>query len=175
MREPWGAGHETKPSLSQTVSSARFLFRVGSWAKLQGVLAAQQFECNSDVLGLFVGLAWKAGKAQSIMTGDFGPEQSTSLFKCSSAAGLNALEPSPKAPIKTVLYRGGTMDPTLSYGMAWTEKKDVAAFFATRMNENVPVVLSTRTADNQVLARFKHESEVVLPYEPSRPFEIEFL
>jgi len=59
--------------------------------------------------------------------------------------------------------------------MSWTDDYDEAVFFANRQPEGLPVIVSTQTKDNRVLVRFEHEREVVLPYDPKRPFEVEFI
>lgn len=166
---------QTNPELDTKLTQDSFVLCGNAWAKLQFVLAARHFNCNADILGFLVTTAWKEGKGQSIMTANFGPELSTSLFRASSEQGLNVLEQKPSKPVAKVLYRGGNMDPRLSHGMAWTEDRKTAEFFATRLGAKVPVILSTRTADNEILARYKHENEVVLPYDPKRPFQVEFV
>lgn len=165
---------ETRPDLDDRLTQNSFAISSCAWAKLQFVLAARHFNCNADVLGMLVASAWKTGHAQSIMTANFGPTISTSLFRASSSIGLNSVETAPSHPVGKTLFRGGDMDPRLSHGMAWTEDRDMAVFFATR-GSKVPVVLSTKTTNNEVLARFKHEDEVVLPYDPKRPFEVTFV
>lgn len=166
---------ETRPELDDRLTESAFAVCSCAWAKLQFILAAKHFGCNADVLGMLVASAWKTGHAQSIMTANFGPRYSTAVFRASSLRGLNSVEKAPKKSVGKTLFRGGDMDPRLSHGMAWTEDRDMAVFFATRLNPKVPVVLSTKTTDNDVLARFEHEDEVVLPYDPKRPFEVTFL
>jgi hypothetical protein len=81
----------------------------------------------------------------------------------------------PSKAISKTLYRGGGFCPSLSHGMSWTEDRDMAVFFAKRLNKTTPIVLTTKTSANRVLARFDHESEAVLAYDTNRPFEVAFV
>lgn len=166
---------ETRPDLDDRLTQNSFAICSCAWAKLQFVFAARHFNCNANVLRMLVASAWKTGHSQSIMTANFGPTISTSLFRASSSIGLNSFETAPSRTVGKTLFRGGGMDPRLSHGMAWTEDRDMDVFFATRLSSKVPVVLSTKTTDNEVLARFQHEDEVVLSYDPKRPFEVTFV
>jgi len=157
------------------LSESSILYTGSSWTKLQFVLAASHHAADPGLLGLFVGHAWKAGKGQSILTANFEFETCSRWLEASSERGLNAVEPAPTKPIGKILYRGGAFCPTLAHGMAWTEDEDMAKFFATRLSKETPIVVSTRTEANNVLVRYQHESEVVLPYDPAREFEIEFV
>lgn len=157
------------------LSEKSLLYASSPWTKLQLVLAASQHAFDPDLLGLFVGHAWKEGNAQSILTANFEFGTCSRWLEASSKRGLNAVEPAPTKPIGKTLFRGGAFCPTLAHGMAWTEDKDMAEFFATRLSQKTPIVVSTRAAANRVLVRYQHESEVVLPYDPAREFEIEFL
>lgn len=152
-----------------------FIWRSGPWAQLQFVLAAKHFKSNPGTLGRFVSRAWKTGKGQSIMTANFDFKTCTKLFEASSQQGLNMDESAPRKPIRKTLYRGGGFCPLLSHGMSWTEDRDMAVFFAKRLNKETPIVLATKTSANRVLARFEHESEAVLAYDTKRPFEVEFV
>lgn len=153
-----------------------FFLRLASpWAKLQFVLAAEHYQADSDVLGLVVGNAWKEGRGQSIMTANFDFLRCSRWLEASSERGLNAIHAAPKKPIGKTLFRGGSLCPSLPHGMAWTEDRDQAVFFAERLSKGAPVIVSTHTADNRVLVRYEHESEVVLPHDPNRPFEVEFI
>lgn len=59
--------------------------------------------------------------------------------------------------------------------MSWTDDKATAVFFAKRHANKTPIVVSTRRSDNEVLARYSDEKEVVLAYDKDRPFKLEFL
>ncbi|WP_299284517.1 hypothetical protein [uncultured Tateyamaria sp.] len=152
-----------------------FIWRSGQWAQLQFVLAAIHYKSNPDTLGRFVSSAWKTGKGQSIMTANFDFKTCSELFEASSQRGLNMEESAPTKAISKTLYRGGALCPSLSHGMSWTEDRDMAVFFAKRLNKETPIVLSTKTSANRVLARFEHESEAVLSYDTKRPVQVEFL
>jgi len=152
-----------------------FIWRSGPWAQLQFVLAAIHYKSNADTLGRFVSRAWKTGNGQSIMTANFDFKTCNELFEASSQQGLNRDESAPRKPIGKTLYRGGALCPKLSHGMSWTEDRDMAVFFAKRLNKETPIVLATKTSANRVLARFEHESEAVLAYDTNRPFEVEFV
>jgi hypothetical protein len=152
-----------------------FIWGSGSWVQLQFVLAALHYKSNADTLGQFVGRAWKTGHDKSIMTASFGFKTCSDLFEASSQRGLNMDASAPTKAISKTLYRGGGFCPSLSHGMSWTEDRDVAVFFAKRLNKAMPAVLTTKTSTNRVLARFEHESEAVLAYDTNRSFEVEFV
>lgn len=152
-----------------------FIWRSGPWAQLQFVLAAIHYRSNPDTLGRFVSRAWKTGKGQSIMTANFDFKTCSELFEASSQRGLNMDESAPTKAISKSLYRGGALCPSLSHGMSWTEDRDMAVFFAKRLNAETPIVLATKTSANRVLARFEHESEAVLSYDTKRPVQVEFV
>lgn len=152
-----------------------FLRFASSWAKLQFVLAAEHYESEPDTMGLVVGNAWKDGNGQGIMTANFDFARCSDWLAKSSQRGLNAIHPAPKKRIGKMLYRGGALSSELSHGMSWTDDHDEAVFFAKRQHNGPPVVVSTQTKRNCVLVRFEHEREVVLPYDPMRPFEVEFI
>ena len=157
------------------LSGNSMLYTISPWTKLQFVLAASQHTFDPDLLGLFVGHAWKEGNGQSILTANFEFETCSRWLETSSKRGLNAVDPAPTKPIGKTLFRGGAFCPNLAHGMAWTEDRDMAKFFATRLSAETPIVVSTRSEANKVLVRYKHESEVVLPYDPTREFEVEFV
>jgi hypothetical protein len=145
------------------------------WTKLQLVLMAEHYEADANVLGLLVGNVWKAGTYHGLLSQNLSYDRCTELFRKSSQSGLNALYPAPKRRLGTKLYRGGDLDPSLSHGMSWTDDKATAVFFAKRHANKTPIVVSTRRSDNEVLARYSDEKEVVLAYDKDRPFELEFL
>jgi hypothetical protein len=145
------------------------------WTKLQLVLMAEHYEADANVLGLLVGNVWKAGTYHGLLSQNLSYDRCTELFRKSSQSGLNALYPAPKRRLGAKLYRGGDFDPSLSHGMSWTDDKAMAVFFAKRHANKTPIVVSTRTSDNEVLARYSDEKEVVLAFDRDRPFELEFL
>jgi len=152
-----------------------FIWGSGSWVQLQFVLAAMHYKSNADTLGQFVGRAWKTGQGQSIMTANFNFKTCSELFEASSQRGLNMDASAPTTAIRKTLYRGGAFCPMLSHGMSWTEDRDMAVFFAKRLDKQTPIVLATKTSANRVLARFEHECEAVLSYDTKRPVQVEFL
>lgn len=172
MHDAFAAG---TPLTKEGVATDLFFHTAPPWTQLQYVLMADHYDTDPDTLGMLVTRAWKTGKGRSIMGANFTLEYCTELFLRCSNSGLNALEPAPKKPIRKKLYRGGEMCPLLSNGMCWTEDRAEAVFFAKRLNKKVPVVLSTPTSANTVLARYEHESEVVLSCDEKRPFEVEFV
>jgi len=145
------------------------------WTKLQLVLMAEHYGADPDVIGLLVGNAWKAGTYHGLLSQNFSYQRCTEFLRASSQRGLNALYPAPKRRLGTKLYRGGDFDPLLSHGMSWTDDKAMAVFFAKRHANKTPIVVSTLRSDNEVLARYSDEKEVVLAYDRDRPFELEFL
>jgi hypothetical protein len=58
--------------------------------------------------------------------------------------------------------------------MSWTEDIAQAAWFASRRSNQfgTATILSTSTMASRTLARFEHEMEVVLPYDPDRTYEV---
>ena len=109
------------------------------------------------------------------MTANFDFARVSSWLEKSSERGLNARHPAPKKPISKRLFRGGAFGPSLAHGMAWTEDRDMAMFFAKRLNNSTPVIVSTLSKDNRVIVRYEHESEVVLLHDPKRFCEVEFI
>lgn len=152
-----------------------FMYTSSPWTKLQFVLAADHYKTDADTLGLVVGHAWKEGQHQSIMTANFDFATCSRLLEASSERGLNAVDPAPRKPIAKTLYRGGSFCPKLPHGMSWSEDRDEAVFFANRQSKGTPIIVNTQSEDNKVLVRYVHEAEVVLPYDPTRAFKIEFL
>lgn len=151
------------------------LYLASGWTKLQLVLMAEHYGVDSDTLGLLVGNAWKAGNYHGLLSQNVSNKRCTELFRKSSQRGLNALYPAPKRRLGAKLYRGGDFDPSLPHGMSWTDDKAMAVFFAKRRANKTPIVVSTRTSDNEVIARYSDEKEVVLAFDSDRPFELEFL
>jgi len=150
------------------------LYRGGYWTTLQFVLAADHYNCDPDILGLVVGHAWKLGKMHGLLTSNFDQRRCSKWLEASSQRGLNAMEPAPSSPLSKTLYRGGVQSPHLAHELSWTEDKETAVFFAERQPHGEPMVVSTQSRDCKVLARYEHESEVVLAYDANRQFKVEF-
>ncbi len=89
---------------------------------------------------------------------------------------LAEASPPPSTALGDIVYRGGFSDDPaeLAAGMSWTEDLAQAAWFACRRGSQVgqAMILSTKTLESGWLARFEHEMEVVLPFDPDRSFEV---
>ena len=150
-------------------------FLCNPWLKLQLVLASQIYSADKDIHGLTLGHAWKAGNGQSILTANFDFQSCSQWLQRAGVRGLNVVGPAPKTPLKKTLYRGGAFSDRLHHGMAWTECKETAKFFATRLSKNTPIIVSTASNKDEVIVRYEHEMEVVLPYDTNREFNVEFI
>lgn len=172
------AFHESLIELSEPFErwvGDQLLYRANSWTKLQFVLAADYYSCDHDMLGLVVGHAWKAGKMHGLLSSNFGQKRCSKWLEASSQRGLNALEPAPSSPLNKTLYRGGAQSSHLAHELSWSEDKEIAVFFAERQGHGEPMVVSTQSGDSRVLARFEHESEVLLAYDATRQFKVELI
>ena len=129
-----------------------------------------------DVIGFLLGMAYQAGQYGGLCNAEFGPELTTEMFVQASSEGLAEASPPPSTALGDIVYRGGFSDDPaeLAAGMSWTEDLAQAAWFACRRGdqEGQAMILSTKTVESGWLARFEHEMEVVLPFDPHRSFEV---
>lgn len=131
---------------------------------------------SPDIFGFFLATAHQAGRAGSLCINHYGPELLTPMYKFASSKGLNLGSQAPRSTPQAIVYRGGfsTTPQELASGMCWSEDLGQAKWYAKRRlgQSGDAFVVSTVANPMFSLARFEHEAEVVLPYDPARTFQV---
>lgn len=127
------------------------------------------------VFGSLLAATHQKGRVGSLVISVYSPSTAEKMFRLASKESLEFGREHPTNNQSTTLYRGGYSDSSaeLASGMCWTDNIEIAAWFATRkIKDGTAFLLSTKASDNEVLARFDYENEVLLSPDENRLYEI---
>lgn len=128
-----------------------------------------------DILGVILGFTHKHSSQAASCIEFFGNEITTVMFEIASPEGLRlACAPIQHLDKTLTVYRGGNgvIPNDIFEKMSWTLDIDTAVKWSSKLGDDIPYVISTVVQRDEVLATFEHESEVVIPSNPSRWIQV---